>query len=61
VSESDVETALELLLAERETPLGDRVKELVRPREPEVPEMAPYEADLGEYDALLSTTAEVSS
>jgi len=61
VSESDVETALELLLAEGETPLADRVKALVQPREPEVPEMVPYEADLGEYDALLSTTAEVSS
>jgi hypothetical protein len=61
VSESDVETALELLLSEGETPLADRVKTLVQPREPEVPEMAPYEADLGEYDELLSTAQEVSS
>ncbi len=55
VSESDVEAALELLLAEGETPLADRVKELVQPREPEVPEMEPYVADLGEYDELLNT------
>ena len=57
VSESDVETALELLLAEGEAPLADRVKELVQPREPEVPEMEPYLADLSEYDELLDTTA----
>jgi hypothetical protein len=61
VSESDVETALELLLAEGETPLADRVKALVRPREPEVPEMEPYEADLAEYDELLSTATVVTS
>jgi transposase len=61
VSESDVETALELLLAEGEVPLADRVKELVQPRVPEVPEMEPYEADLGEYDELLNTMTEVSS
>ena len=57
VSESDVETALELLLEEGEAPLADRVKSLVQPREPEVPEMEPYMADLGEYDELLEATA----
>jgi hypothetical protein len=60
VSESDVETALELLLADGEAPLADRVEALVQPREPEVPEMAPYEADLGEYDELLETAMEVT-
>jgi hypothetical protein len=61
VSEADVETALELLLAEGEVPLADTVKALVQPREAEVPEMAPYEADLGEYDVLLETGEEVMS
>jgi hypothetical protein len=60
VSETDVEFALELLLAEGETPLADTVKALVQqPQEVEVPEMVPYEADLGEYDLLLNTTEEV--
>jgi len=53
VSETDVETALTLLLAEGEVPLADKVKALVQPREPEIPEMASYEADLGDYDELL--------
>jgi hypothetical protein len=61
VSETDVEAALELLLAEGETPLADRVKALVQPREPEVPEMAPYEADLVEYDDLLNAAKEATS
>jgi len=59
VSEADVMAALELLLAEGEVPLADTVKALVQPREAEVPEMAPYEADLGEYDVLLETGEEV--
>jgi len=58
VSEADVETALELLIAEGETPLADRVKALVQPREPETPEMEPYVADLGEYDDLLKMSAQ---
>jgi hypothetical protein len=49
----------ELLLAEGEVPLADTVKALVQPGETEVPEMAPYEADLGEYDVLLETGEEV--
>ena len=55
-----METALELLLADGEAPLADRVETLVQPREPEVPEMAPYEADLSEYDELLETAMEVT-
>lgn len=61
VSEADVGTALELLLGEGEVPLADTVKALVQPREAEMPEMAPYEADLGEYDVLLETGEEVMS
>jgi len=61
VSEEDVETALELLLEEGEVPLADTVKKLVQPREPEVPDMEVYEADLGDYDELLDTALEVMS
>lgn len=61
VSETDVEIALELLLFEGKVPLADRVKEIVQPREPEVPEMPPLEANLGEYDDLLEGQAEVMS
>ena len=59
VSESDVEAALELLLCEAEVPMADTIKALVQPREPEVPEMKPYQADLLEYDGLLDDTGEV--
>jgi hypothetical protein len=52
-------TALELLLAEGEAPLADRVKALVQPREPEVPELEPFLADLSEYDELLVDTTAV--
>jgi len=61
VSETDVETALALLREAGETPLADRIKSLVRPREPEVPAMTPYEPDLGEYDTLLCAAEEVGS
>lgn len=61
VSEEDVETALELLLEEGEVPLADTVKKLVQPREPEVPKMEVYEADLGDYDTLLDTSFGVLS
>ena len=61
VSEEDVETALELLLSAGEVPLADTVKEMVQPREPEVPEMDVYKADLSDYDKLLDTSLEVTS
>ncbi len=61
VGETDVEIALELLLAEGKVPLADRVKEIVQPREPEVPEMSPFEANLSEYEDLLEGQAEVMS
>jgi len=61
VSETDVETALVLLRETGETPLADRVKELVQHREPEVPQMTPYAPDLAEYDALLTAAEESGS
>lgn len=53
VSETEVETALELMLTEGIFPDADRVKVLVQPQEAAVPEMAPFNADLREYDSLL--------
>jgi len=61
VSETDVEAALTLMREAGETPLADRIKELVRPREPEIPAMTPYVPDLSEYDALLFAAEEVGS
>jgi hypothetical protein len=61
VSEADVEMALSILREAKETPLADKVKELVQPREPEVPAMMPYEPDLREYDTLLAATEEVGT
>ncbi len=53
VSESEVEVALELMLAEGRIPDADLVKALVNPEVPKLPEMAPYTADLTEYDVLV--------
>ncbi len=53
ISEADTEAALELLLAAGQVPRADLVKDLVRPRQPEVPEMAPLQPDLSQYDDLL--------
>ncbi|HNY22887.1 MAG TPA: IS21 family transposase [Treponemataceae bacterium] len=61
VSETDVEAALALLREAGETPLADKVKELVQPREAEVPAMAPYAPNLAEYDALLAAAEEVGA
>jgi transposase InsO family protein len=58
VSETDVEAALELMLSEKIVPDSDRVKVLVQPLEAELPKMAPFKADLGEYDSLLTACAE---
>lgn len=49
----EVEAALELLLAEAKLPTFAAVRALVSHRTPEVPEMAPLEVDLEDYDALL--------
>ena len=51
--ESQVEEALEQLLNEHELPLADRVKELVDPGEPQVPDLAVPVIDLSMYDTLL--------
>jgi len=53
----EVETALELLLAEAKLPTFAAVRALVSDRTPEVPEMAPLEVDLEDYDALLPQAA----
>jgi hypothetical protein len=58
VSEEDVICALEMLIAENEPPLADKVKELVQPREAEIPDMPPYTPSLQEYDALLDCAQE---
>jgi len=58
VSEEEVICALEMLIAENEIPLADRVKELVQPKEAEIPDMSPYTPSLHEYDALLDTAQE---
>ena len=54
--ESDVETALALLLAEGNGISADAVKALVSTTEvkTEVPKLAPHIVDLGSYDALLA-------
>lgn len=52
--ESEVEAALELLLAERTVPLADRVRPLVEPTVPQVPELAVPIVDLVAYDALFA-------
>jgi len=56
VSESAVEYMLETLLDRQEVPEADLVQAHVRPEKPEVPQMAPYAANLAEYDELLETT-----
>ena len=52
--ESEVETAVQLLLDEGTVPLADRVKALVAPGSPEVPALAIPEVDLAGYDDFLS-------
>lgn len=51
--ESEVEVAVQLLLDEGELPSYERVRTLVAPEPAEVPELADFEPDLGEWDALL--------
>jgi transposase len=51
--ESEVETALALLLAEHTVPLADRVRPLVEPTVPQVPDLAVPIVDLIAYDALF--------
>ena len=51
--ESEVEIALERLLAERTVPLADRVRPLVELVTPHIPEMVVPAVDLVSYDALF--------
>jgi hypothetical protein len=61
LNEADVETALELLLQEKQLPTFARVKELVQPRQAETPKMDPLDPNLSEYDNLLKKMTEVMS
>jgi transposase len=51
--ESEVETALDLLLTDKTLPLADRVRALVDPATPEVPDLAVPTVDLSIYDGLF--------
>jgi hypothetical protein len=53
--ESDVEAALELLLADKKLPLADDVRALVEPRVPQVPDLVVPAVDLQSYDSLFET------
>jgi hypothetical protein len=52
--ESDVEQALERLLAEGVTPEIDRVRAMVKPADVSVPTLCAPIIDLGSYDGLLA-------
>ena len=58
--EADVEAALELMLEQGQLPRIERVKALVSPEEPEVPQLSAYDVDLSAYDVLLTCTEEVA-
>ncbi|MBW1688163.1 MAG: IS21 family transposase [Deltaproteobacteria bacterium] len=53
--ESEVETALELLLTDKTLPLADHVRALVEPATPRVPELTVPTVDLSTYDGLFET------
>ena len=53
-TEAEVELALQLLVGDDKCPDVDMVKALLGPVEVEVPEMAPFVADLKGFDALLA-------
>jgi len=57
VMESQVESALALLLEEHRLPLAGEVKGLVAPGEVKVPALAPGKVDLETYDELLGEVA----
>ena len=52
--ESEVEAALQLLQDEQQPPYADSVKELVAPRQVEVPDLPVPKVELSEYDDLLT-------
>jgi len=53
--ESEVETALDLLLADKTLPLADQVRALVEPATPEVPDLVVPTVDLQTYDGLFES------
>jgi hypothetical protein len=59
--ESDVDQALAQLLEAGTVPTADRVRAIVSPDRPAVPELAAGEVNLSEYDELLGATEEVVS
>jgi hypothetical protein len=59
--ETEVETALELLLEAGEPPTAERARALMAPVRPEVPELTAGVVDLAEYDELLSPGRELVS
>jgi hypothetical protein len=58
--ESEVQAALELLLNAGEVPRAAKVKDLVEPSAPEVPDMPVPVVDLSGYDKLLGERKEVA-
>ena len=58
--ESEVETALELLLDSGSVPTSSCVKSLVQPEQPVVPILAVPEVDLLDYDELLESERAVA-
>jgi len=58
--ESEVEAALQLLLADGSLSSVEQVKALVLPARPQVPTLAVPEVDLSRYDALLSSEGATS-
>lgn len=61
VSETDVETALKLLMDAGTVPDSNQVQALVEPLEPEVPQLEPYKPDLADYDGLFEAAEAVMS
>ena len=51
--ESEVETALELLLTDKTLPIADHVRALVEPAAPQVPDLVVPTVDLSTYDGLF--------
>lgn len=57
--ESEVETALEILLSQGILPISGKVKELVNPDQPKVPEVPELIVNLRTYDDLLGAAGEM--
>ncbi len=58
--ESDVQIALDLLLEQHDIPTLERVKSLVTPKQPQIPQLSAYPVELEDYDNLLSNKQEVN-